>query len=554
MKTGELVTIQWRLEDERGPMGEVENGGRKLVRLDRFVPGHLRPGNHTLQPCRVTRDTAPDNAGRGVLFVTPIGPAEDVTKVHETRAAQRLQEVRAEWEISWRKAATEGGENLRVAIGGFDPEGASTYNSRWGENAPRHCRLKVVSGRAGVWTRTWKDGVFSEGENILPLPELGEGAELSRRLAENWYVSSRPEATQRLKELELTAEDVCRSVRSDREGYLAVSWEATVGGQRIKFAGTSTSVPDFEHHFGDEEIPELNAAYAAWAEKELARESDELLSGTVTTGGYVTPTYDYVSPDERGTRTGGGDSVITVKVDGVEVGSVLRVNWARAVEHLGLVEGGFHPGLSPRMFRAVNLAYTDMWTFGKLGPRGRFAVMNAAGVTFDPALVKVAAEEGVRLQKEAKQAAEEAARKAVLEEERTRRATERAERAHEREIAQTETARSFARVMETSPVAAEPAPIEAKVLTTFTMKSERHFTCGECGKLAKMEVAQWNRYKNTGFGSITCVCGAEGEANRNALTASAQKPAAPPPASAPVQPKASGGLDLSGLAGKWGKK
>lgn len=398
-KNNSHVSVAWGTPDDRGPMGQVEGGGRKLVRLDgkANIPAALRPGRDSVQPCRVSHDTAPDAPGRGVLFVVPIGPAVGREEARKARTAQDLIEVRTEWEAAWRTAISTP-EGLRRLVGGYTPINLRV-DGRWGDYRssaePKHPILRVVAGKAEVWSRVWTNPGFTWDRLILPLPELGQGEELSRRLIAVWYHEFPIEAArERMADLGLTAESVDRTVTTSAHGGLVVTWTGTVCGERIKLAQRYFSSPNFET--GDEDIPEIAAARAAWSREYLDRHPspkegwDARVSGVVAIDSHTTATYEYVSPDERGTRIGGGDRFMIVSVDGQKIGYVPANFWPQAQAFFGLVEGGSHPGLSPRQLQAFHYAYADWTTSGALGPRGCAAMLAEAGVDYDPVAVMAA--------------------------------------------------------------------------------------------------------------------------------------------------------------------
>ncbi|MFZ2681657.1 MAG: hypothetical protein WAZ14_00980 [Patescibacteria group bacterium] len=424
MANNSHVSVCWGSPDDRGLVGQLEGGGRKLVRLDNKakIPADMRPEPNTVQPCRVSHDTAPDAPGRGVMFVVPIGPAVDQKTARERRMAQNLSEVRAEWKAAWRRAVVSDLTNL---VSGYKAN--IGYDTRWNvgrENLePQNPLLRVVDDQAGVWTKPCQNGVYIWEECVLVLPELGQGEELSKRLLAAWRQSSSLNVgLERLTDLGLSLTGpIDRTVTVNVQNYVIVNWSGVVNGERITIAERWFKPGDGET--GDEDIPEVATALAVWCKKvvdDCSRDEswDTLVSGVVTLSSHVTPTFEYLSPDERGTRTGGGNSINVVHVDGQKVGNVSALFWPEAQAFFGLVEGGHHPGLSARQLRAFNLALSDWTTSGRLGPRGRAAMLAEAGVNYDPAAVMAAGKTDkarrdfeAEAQKVATQAAEAAALK-----------------------------------------------------------------------------------------------------------------------------------------------
>lgn len=82
----------------------------------------------------------------------------------------------------------------------------------------------------------------------------------------------------------------------------------------------------------------------------------------------------------------------------------------------------------------------------------------------------------------------------------------------------------------------------------FTPKGERHFECGECGRVVKMEQEEWNRWRNTDKGHIRCACGEQGDVVRSQeqTTISAKATTEAKNSSPPVMV---GGLKLDRLFG-----
>lgn len=111
-----------------------------------------------------------------------------------------------------------------------------------------------------------------------------------------------------------------------------------------------------------------------------------------------------------------------------------------------------------------------------------------------------------------------------------------------------ESSRNTARETAVVNAAATAAPAGA----SFTLKSERHFLCGTCGQIARMERPEWLRHQNTGTGRITCTCGASQDV---AHSQAGVKPVAA--VSAVATPKlhkapTAGSLNLAGLTALFG--
>lgn len=392
-----LILVQWDKKDDRGPLGRVFEGGRKLVRMDKGVSLVGWNDRWMIQRCRITHDTQPTNPNAGVMFVTPVEAARDESVVRAEMAASGLEEVRAEWHAAWRAVVTDD-EALQNAVRDDSPRSPNDYDRRWGKNRPVAPRLRVADGRAGVYDK--------EGQLLIPLPELGNGEELTLRVIAAWDRDHRIGwARKRLVELGVALSSPLPHRVETWGDTIVVIYQATVAGVTFDVA----TAKFWDGREGDldvgSEIPEARAAMTAWVEEYFnrfhRREGDDVrYAGVVTTMSGTTATYEYVSNDERGMRIGGGDEYYTVFVDGVKVGTVGRRFWDEAASFLGLVEGGWHPGLSPRMLEAFSFAHREL-TFGCLGPLGREAALAQAGVDFDAVKVKA---EGERSKAEAEAA------------------------------------------------------------------------------------------------------------------------------------------------------
>lgn len=375
------VEIRWERTDARGPMGCVRRGGRKLVRLDRCVPKVDWPRLDTLQMCEVCHDTRPGDQNRGVMFVKPAGPALSAWEAEQNRRRQDRRSVLAEWETAWRGIHADEEALANAVVGRFNP---TEYDSRWkGDISFARASLRVVKGQAEIWSTRYDGESHVWDKCLLSLSELGEGQALVDRLARAWDGTRLyPHiARQRLGDLGIESEAIQSTVeheeRSDSVSY-SIDWTAEIGGSRRVLAKAQGIFPGGEYHLGDEEIPELDAVIRKWAERYLADRSDDIISGTVSLQGGVSSTYSYVSPDERGMRSGGGKAYVTVLLNGNKVGTVLQSHWREVAELLEIVDGESHSGLCQRQLRAVHCAFADMWTFGVLGPRARKAMLDVA--------------------------------------------------------------------------------------------------------------------------------------------------------------------------------
>ncbi len=353
-----FVNISWGRADERGPLGQIETGGRKLARLDRHVARSEWPANGTIQSCRVTHDTQPNLHGKGVMFVIPVGPAVEARAWRVAEAERRAIEKREEFLNSLRAKAREGYREQRRLLEGdsFSP----------GYPSPSiRAEVCVQNGRAVL--------LFEETE--ISLPELGEGKELAEKMWALWPTRVPEEhrywfgdemkidrALDRAKALSLRIESVERFVASTDP--LVVEWSADTDIGRIVIARIRPQMEYVQEDLLD--LPEVQEVLRCWAEDRLSKASSEPLSGLVEVSSYTSPVGEYVSPDERSTRTSGGFTYTVVKIGGMNAGSFYThygdvrskgSQWHDARAELGLVPGAMHPGITPRQLLAWTLTH-----------------------------------------------------------------------------------------------------------------------------------------------------------------------------------------------------
>lgn len=387
-----FVKVEWDISTrDSEPCGKVFRGGRKLVKVDRKAridPG-LSPMPNTLQICRVLHDTKPGEHGYGVMFVIPTAPPVPIAQALKAIATEELAEVRAEWEASVHAIAA-GEEGLRKMVGGFLFTTIAGYDSRWGKESPKNPTLRVVHGHAGIWSLNRNQTTREKewGECLISLPELGEAMALARRLVGAWYPGS--DFRSRADDLELEIENLERSAVVAEDGRrVTMTWTGKFTHQNTPVTGNgdivgqvSVDVPSAECYIGDEDIPELTAANAAWVKKwlngdEESSKKSRVCAGVLSVRYSTTPSSIGPSPDERSTREYGMQEVVEIFVDGESAGWLRREIWPKAKEHLGIKEGEVIT-ITTRQIAAISCAYADIWRFGPIGPRGRAAFIAIA--------------------------------------------------------------------------------------------------------------------------------------------------------------------------------
>lgn len=372
--SSDLVGARWELVNWRAWTG------RKLVRLDRKARVLFPPKAGEIQPCRIVHDTQPGDDGRGVLFVVPTAPGKTFSEKIEEEKAKWLVKSREDFESVYRNSKVE-----NLISGHLYREGV--YYTPPSFPDFRYAEFLVRDGVGEVWSYDWEPGTLEKvmGKKLLELPELGVNEQLEKNLIENWPSTMSPTpALERAKALGLAVGELTYTVEH-REQSSVIYWSAALGreGRVVPFGKSYQDIPGPDADFAGIRVPEVEGRMERWAKDYLDRnapEGDRVYTGVVTTKSFTTRTYEYTSPDERGTRIGGGDMFVTVLVEGEAVGSVNARFWEKAKGLLGIVEGQPHSGISPQQLNAIHTAYADMWRFGTLGPRGAEAVLRAGGV------------------------------------------------------------------------------------------------------------------------------------------------------------------------------
>ena len=429
--------IIWVREDERGPMGRMASGHRKLVRLDRAV--RAWPATDTVTNCRVTHDTAPGEP-RGVMFVIPQGEGIPLStwNASVTERAKLKRESATKAVVDGLEAQLVTAPMEKVLTGNWYPE-------RGSESAASSVFFKVEhrgDGLAMVFHWNTYAMRAENFERVVPI-ELGQDwkATVGRCFAQ--AVADTPSPLVLLKGLESRATEWGVDLDSEAtttyqgEGRVLVSVDVMVGGVEFTVAQVATPAKLGEPHiWAPENLGEAGriAILDEVAGYKVHHNSDEpeMFEGVVRVESARTARYEYLSEDERGTRSGGGDLFYRVRFGEEHIPCAPQDD---LLETLGIIHGAYCAVTR----RAVDLANQAARLKGQRAEVFREAA-RVANVLPAEVVARVAHEraEVVRIEAEveaercrveqARREAEEAERRARIETETTRWEAERKKR------------------------------------------------------------------------------------------------------------------------------
>lgn len=322
-------------------------------------------------------------------------------------AAFELEEVRAEWEKSVHDYA-QTNEGLRSLMDGYCNTKVEIYSHRdrrWGNNSPKHPRLRVAQGKAGIW-----EGYAQETPKLLfSLPELGENEQLAQRIADLWstptppnysfhshYSTSLSTAKERLAALEISVKDVTQETTVSETGESArIIWKGTFVWNNIDISKPQALIEDFTtqipetdgNDLTDENLPKLAPAYEQWAVKCLdgitEKSSKKIYAGILTTTSSTTRQETYRDDDGK-MESSGGDTYISLYIDGEHVTKIHKDYWQHLQRELNLTVNTIAV-FTMRQMNAVLAAYNNYMVHKTgftgsasfpLGPRGRNAMLH----------------------------------------------------------------------------------------------------------------------------------------------------------------------------------
>lgn len=303
-----------------------------------------------------------ETSSGGASLIRWVAPADQVDRRKADDARQTKESRLSLAVLGWQQAARDPARRRRLLLepcfaapGAPNPEMIGAWTN---------CFDSIVQGTPEGGMEIVVKNHETRGEWKFPLEMTpGEGVEAILG-GETWA----RESIEILDRLGVTPTEVEATPYGERGRDWHIS--GMILGERRDLGSWGVELPHRIHPLPGldlDQIPGLADYVRRWTRERVNYHAHNSApaEGVLGAKGYVGETYTYLSPDERGTRQGGGDSMVRILVGTEEIAQAPRWVWDRAIARWGWRVGEPIRWI-PGVLEALQDLQGEVWTFGRM--------------------------------------------------------------------------------------------------------------------------------------------------------------------------------------------